>query len=180
MPPFAVRAATAADLTRVLTLVTQMFCDLGTTVTSTSWEAAARDRLTSTDVGTFVAVDATDRPIAVAVGVVDRRLPSPRRPTGLIGYLEWLATDPRHRRRGAARLAVTALLAWFDDQGVTAIDVHASPAARPLYERLGFRTPACPAPLHRRRTRGTWPATSRGEPPSAPSAVAHLRSPSTS
>jgi hypothetical protein len=48
-------------------------------------------------------VDQADRPVAVAIGVVDKRLPSPRRLTGDIGYVEWLATEAQYRRRGAAR-----------------------------------------------------------------------------
>ncbi|MFI5954138.1 GNAT family N-acetyltransferase [Cryptosporangium sp. NPDC051539] len=152
MPQFAVRAATTADLPRVLILVTGMFHDLGTNVASPGWEAAARDRLAAgNNIAAFVTVDATDRPIATAVGVIDHRIPSPRRPTGRIGYLEWLATDPPHRRQGAARLALTALLTWFDDQGVPTIDVHASSPARPLYESLGFRTPTA-IPLRRATT----------------------------
>jgi ribosomal protein S18 acetylase RimI-like enzyme len=113
----AVRPATAADLPRVLDLVTQMFHDLGTEAASTSWQAGAYERLASgNDVATFVTVDPTDQPIAVAVGVIDRRVPSPRRPTGRVGYVEWLATDQRRRRVGAARLALSALLNWFDGQ----------------------------------------------------------------
>lgn len=144
-----VRPATAADLPRVLDLVKQMFRDLGPTITSTNWETAAHARLTHGDgVRTFVAVDAEDRPIAIAVGVVDKHLPSPRQPSGIVGSVEWLATSERHRRRGAARAAMNALLKWFDDQGITTVDVHASAAARQLYEELDFRTPRA-APLRR-------------------------------
>ncbi len=100
------------------------------------------------DVAAYVAVDETDLPIAVAVGVIDRRLPSPRRPTGRIGYVEWLATDPAHRRRGAARIALSALLAWFEEQGIATVDVHASAAAESLYTSVGFAAPRA-VPLRR-------------------------------
>ena len=86
-------------------------------------------------------MDEVDDPLAVAVGLVDRRLPSPRRPTGRIGYVEWLATDAGHRRRGAARLAMAELLRWFAAEGVTTVDVHASAAAQALYADLGFAAP---------------------------------------
>jgi len=46
-------------------------------------------------VSAFVTVDANNYPLAVAVGLIDQRLPSPRRPTGQIGYVEWLATTIR-------------------------------------------------------------------------------------
>ncbi|MFG1927831.1 GNAT family N-acetyltransferase [Cryptosporangium sp. NPDC048952] len=147
--PLPTRAATPADLPKVIELVTQMFDDLG--ATGTGWEDSARERLVSgTDIATFVAVDSGDTPVAAAVGVVDQRLPSPRRPDGRIGYVEWLATDPEQRRRGAARGALTALLDWFDDQGISAVDVHSSEDALGLYEQLGFGTP--PAVPMRRLT----------------------------
>jgi GNAT superfamily N-acetyltransferase len=69
--------------------------------------------------------------------------------TGRIGYVEWLATHPRHRRHGAARLALTELLRWFDEQAIEAVDVHASDSAVPLYTELGFVTPHA-TPLRRR------------------------------
>ncbi|GAA3399151.1 GNAT family N-acetyltransferase [Cryptosporangium minutisporangium] len=144
-----VRTATVDDLPRVLNLVTQMFRDLGTPVASAEWQHAARHRLEAADaIATVVATDDRNEPIAVAVGIIDERIPSPRRPDGRIGYVEWLATDPHYRRRGAARLVMTALLDWFDEQGVATVDVHASPYAHPLYQALGFRPPAA-TPLRR-------------------------------
>jgi len=146
-----VRPAAPADAPRVIELVTGMFHDLGAPP-STQWQTPARERLTLDDhTAAYVTVDSSDRPIAVAVGVIDHRLPSPRRPNGPIGYVEWLATDPRHRRQGAARLAMTALLNWFDHYGVTTIDIHASAAARRIYEDLGFQNPAA-TPLRRTRS----------------------------
>ena len=151
-----VRMARPADLPRIEELVTGMFRDLGTTDIPRTWSSELRQALTSRlgrDVGAYVAADHADQPIAVAVGVVDRRLPSPRRLTGRIGYVEWLATDERHRRRGAARMALSELLRWFDNLGVGTVDVHASNAAHRLYTDVGFVTPAA-TPL-RRSTRNT-------------------------
>jgi len=92
-------------------------------------------------VSAFVTVDANNYPLAVAVGLIDQRLPSPRRPTGQIGYVEWLATDHPHRHRGAARMALQELLNWFDERRLRAVDVHASDAALHLYAALGFCAP---------------------------------------
>jgi len=142
-----VRAAQISDLPAVLALVRGMFVDLGTPDFHPSWAKdvtdALRDRM-GRDVAVSVAVDGTNI-IAVAVGLVEQRLPSPRRPSGRIGYIEWLATDPRHRRRGAARLAMEDLLAWFEAQEVRLVDVHASAAARTLYEQFGFEPPTASA-----------------------------------
>jgi GNAT superfamily N-acetyltransferase len=139
-----VRTARRSDLSRIVDLVAAMFAELGTPTVPASWPAAvaaALDGRMGRDVAAYVAVDEVDEPVAVAVGIVDQRLPSPRRPTGRIGYVEWLATDAGHRRRGAARLAMAELLRWFEAEGIRTVDVHASAAAEPLYDDLGFVAP---------------------------------------
>src|SRR5262249_29785270 len=93
------------------------------------WSSELRHALTSRrghDVGAYVTADQADQPVAVAVRIVDHRLRGQRRLTGHIGYVEWLATDERHRRRGAARMALNELLRWFEGLGVDTVDVHAS------------------------------------------------------
>lgn len=145
-----VRRAGQQDVPQVLELVAGMFSDLGSPEVDSSWRAAAAAALASRagrDVEVFVTVDA-GTVVAVAVGVIDQRLPSPRRPDGRIGYLEWVATGASHRRRGAAQMAVTALLGWFDALNVPVVDVHASTSAAPLYASLGFVAPAA-EPLRR-------------------------------
>ena len=47
-------------------------------------------------------------------------------------------TDPRYRGRGYARETTVALLDWFAAQGVTRVDLHATPEAEHLYRSLGF------------------------------------------
>ena len=89
-------------------------------------------------------------PIAVAVGIIDQRLPSPRRSQGQIGYIEWLATTAMSRRQGAARSATTALLQWFDEHEIDVVDVHSSPSAQPIYSSLGFNDPTS-RPMRRKR-----------------------------
>lgn len=140
----AIRSVVEADLSEVVHLVKLMFAELGTTEIPDQWQGDIEDALRTRigdDVVAVVAVDDNDRPIALALGVVDHRLPSPRRPDGAIGYVEWLVTDPDHRRQGAARAALTELLARLDAR-VPTIDVHSSASAASLYADLGFRTPA--------------------------------------
>jgi GNAT superfamily N-acetyltransferase len=139
-----VRAARRSDLSRIVDLVAAMFAELGTPTVPTSWSATvatALDARLGRDVAAYVTVDEVDEPVAVAVGLVDQRLPSPRRPTGRVGYVEWLATDANYRRRGAARLAAAELLRWFAAEGIKTVDVHASAAAQALYADLGFAAP---------------------------------------
>jgi GNAT superfamily N-acetyltransferase len=132
-----------ADLPEVVRLISIMFAELGTLTTS-SWATQATEALTSqlwTDVGIFV-VDAEPAPVlaACAVGVPRRSLPSPRRRTQAVGYIEWVVADPARRRQGHALAATSALVQWLVDRGAAVVDVHSSAAAEPLYRRLGFTT----------------------------------------
>ncbi|RAG84604.1 GNAT family N-acetyltransferase [Streptacidiphilus pinicola] len=90
--------------------------------------------------GVFV-VDDEERPgrlAACAVGTLEQRLPAPGHPDGLFGFVFNICTDPDRRRRGYARACTEALLDWFDKQGATRLDLHASPLGQDLYRALGF------------------------------------------
>jgi GNAT superfamily N-acetyltransferase len=76
-----------------------------------------------------------------AVGIIDRRLPSPHNPLGHSGYVLSVATDPRHRRRGYARAVVQATLDWFESRGVQRVELHASTEAETMYRTMGFLEP---------------------------------------
>ena len=47
-------------------------------------------------------------------------------------------TEPEFRRRGIARQVMLVILAWIKEQGFRAVNLHASPEGRELYEKLGF------------------------------------------
>ncbi|KAI1177241.1 acyl-CoA N-acyltransferase [Nemania sp. FL0916] len=53
--------------------------------------------------------------------------------------LSVLCTSPTYYRRGAARALLVPMLAIADAEGLSSY-VEATPAGRPLYEQLGFRT----------------------------------------
>jgi ribosomal protein S18 acetylase RimI-like enzyme len=84
-----------------------------------------------------------DRPggglAACALGSIEQRLGNPSNPDGRVGYVYNVATDPDMRRRGFSRACLTALLGWFRERGVRAVDLKASADGEPLYESLGFR-----------------------------------------
>jgi GNAT superfamily N-acetyltransferase len=135
------RRACPADLPEIVRLVSVMFADLGTR-TDPSWPAQTTEALSGrlwADVGIFV-VDAEPAPAlaACAVGVLHQSLPSPRRASRTVGYIEWVVADPVSRRQGHASAATAALVGWLTEQGAAVVDVHASAAAEPLYRRLGF------------------------------------------
>jgi len=150
----AARAAREDDLTGVIALVEAMFSELGTIV-GPQWRAdvrAALARRMGIDVGVFV-TDGDDHAVSsCAVGVLHHSLPSPRRASSAVGYVEWVVTAPAHRRQGNAGAVVTALLDWLNDHGAAVVDVHSSVAAEPLYRALGFNSEGPVAlRLHRAR-----------------------------
>ena len=83
------------------------------------------------DLGHAFAVRATDgRPASVAA-VID---------VGTDASVQWVATDPAHRRQGLGTRVMRALLADARRRGARTASLQASPDGFPLYERLGFAT----------------------------------------
>lgn len=136
------RLATLEDADEVVRLAKVMFTSMGI-ATDDHWREAAAEAFAARladDVVGFV-VDQPDAPghlVSGGMGVLHRRLPSPTNPTGLVGYVQWVATDPRWRGRGYARAVLTEVLAWFDTRDVFKAELHATPAGEPLYRSLGF------------------------------------------
>ncbi|MGW7362730.1 GNAT family N-acetyltransferase [Streptomyces sp. NPDC054841] len=142
------RPAAPGDAEELVRLRTVMHDSLSVTPNpDTSWQPAAvetlRKRLADPD-GTLTAF-VVDRPgglAACAVGTIEYRLGGPGNPTGATGYVFSVATDPGHRRRGYSRACMEGLLGWFEERGVSRVDLRASPEGEPLYASLGFaRTP---------------------------------------
>ncbi len=73
---------------------------------------------------------AAGRPVAGSVLVV----------TGRTAGIYWVATDPRHRRRGYGEAVTWAGLAGGEELGARVGFLPASPLGRPVYEHMGFRT----------------------------------------
>lgn len=133
------RQAASEDIPEVVRLVGIMFAELGTAA-NPSWAARTQDDLSKRlwdDVGIFV-VDNGPGLAACSVGVLHESLPSPRRRTQQVGYIEWVITDPDCRRRHFGMSVTSALVDWLHGHGAAVIDVHSSVAAESLYRRLGF------------------------------------------
>src|SRR5689334_16169260 len=112
------------------------------------WREPAREALTELlakpDAESVVAVFVVERPggdglAACAVGNIEQRLGNPHNPQGRVGYVYNVVTDPDMRRQGFSRACMTALIAWFGERGVKAVDLRASAEGEPLYASLGFR-----------------------------------------
>jgi ribosomal protein S18 acetylase RimI-like enzyme len=84
-------------------------------------------------------VEAPDGTVVASGGyVIDVHPPVPGNPSGRIGYIMNLYTEPAHRRRGLARRIMTAVMEHLRADGVRVFTLHASEMGRSLYESLGF------------------------------------------
>ena len=138
------RRAIAADVAEIVRLRQVMFDALGWDDGSEPWPAACaevlRRGLTDGSIVAFVVDRQEGGGLASAgVGTVAQRLPGPGNPTGRHGFVQSMATDPGHRRRGHGAAVFTALVGWFKAEGLTAVDLHASPDGEGLYRSFGFR-----------------------------------------
>ncbi|KAB7845688.1 GNAT family N-acetyltransferase [Streptomyces mobaraensis NBRC 13819 = DSM 40847] len=144
------RAARPEDAAEIVRLRRRMFAAMDGHDSPGAWEAAAegivREQLSvpSPRMGAFVVDGApagesgAPHLAACAVGTVEQRLPAPGHPTGRFGFVFTVCTDDRYQGRGFGRATTEALLGWFAAQGVTRVDLHATPDAERLYRSLGF------------------------------------------
>ncbi|MGW4447102.1 GNAT family N-acetyltransferase [Streptomyces sp. NPDC004682] len=143
-----VRRAVPEDAREVLRLRQVMLDAVSPHPAAGSWHEESlptlRERLAD-PAGSFAAfvVDHPERVgalAALAAGTVEYRIGNAVSPTGAVGFVFSVATDPGARRRGYARACVTdGLLEWFRERGAGKIQLTASAEALPLYESLGFR-----------------------------------------
>ena len=137
------RVAVASDTQEVLRLAALMYEAIGIDASGERWRQIAaehmRERL-GKDAIVFVIDDPSDedRLAATGAGTIASRLPSPGNPTAKVGYVQWISTDPVWRRRGLARRIVLALVQWFRENEVLAVELHAAPQGQSLYRELGF------------------------------------------
>jgi GNAT superfamily N-acetyltransferase len=135
--------ADAAELVRLRAILLRTFDGPGW---NDDWREPARQTLIALleqpapALGAFVA-DRPDGPglAACALGSIEQRLGNPSNPDGRVGYVYNVVTDPDMRRRGFSRACMVALLDWFRERGVRAVDLRASADGADLYESLGFR-----------------------------------------
>jgi GNAT superfamily N-acetyltransferase len=130
-------------------LAAVMFNAMGLDTSAPEWQEAGRQvtrrRLGSGEMAAYVVdSDEPGRLIAAGAGLINQRLPGPRNPSGRAGYIQWVATEAEHRRQGLGRQVMHSLLAWFAEQQVAVVELHATADGEPLYRSLGFGTPLNP------------------------------------
>lgn len=151
------RLATLSDMPELLRLAAMMYSSMGLDASGEGWREQATNLLAERLGGDDVVVFAVDDPagggrlVACGGAAIIQRLPGPSTPDGRWGYVQWMATEPAHRRRGLAKAVLRAILEWLDARGVFNVELHATQTGEPLYRSFGFEDPASPE-LRRVRT----------------------------
>ena len=147
MPTVTIRRATRDDVDELLRLRRLMIelvdgpSHRAPVAGGEGWEATSRelllDGLRAGTVAAFVA-EAQHRLVGGGVGAIQRRLSGPWNPSGRYGEVTSMVTEPTWQRQGIAGRVLDALLAWFTTEGVTRVELMATPAGEPVYRARGF------------------------------------------
>ena len=141
-----VRRAVEGDVAELIRLRALLFETLGGDFFNPSsagdgWKdafaAVLKEQLTA-DAMRILVVDGDRGLAACGIGTIELWLPGPHLRNGRIGHVIGMVTDRAYRRRGHGRAIMQGLLDWFREREVARVDLHASPAAEPLYRALGF------------------------------------------
>jgi len=87
----------------------------------------------------YLVEGADGTPLASGIVWLQPRNPSARDGATVTPYIFSVFTEPSVRRRGLATAIVRTLLDSAKAAGHSRVELHATEAGRPIYERLGFR-----------------------------------------
>jgi GNAT superfamily N-acetyltransferase len=143
MSDYRVRPATLDDVDTLVRHRLGMFTDMGT-----AFDAPVLEQLYGEWLGrmmppggylAWLAV-AQDGTIAAGVGIPLIPWPPGPRPirSERVAFVYNVYTEPPHRKRGLARRLMETVHAWCQANGIGAVALNAAPAARHLYESMGY------------------------------------------
>jgi GNAT superfamily N-acetyltransferase len=150
---YRVRTATLDDMDTLVHHRVAMFVDMGVAVDEATLAPAFAEWLRrEMPAGSYQAwlVDwsgeetgdgtagSTGTPVAGAGATIIPWPPGPSYPGDRLAFVYNVYTEPEHRRRGLARVAMDALHAWCREAGVTSVALNASVDGQPLYTALGY------------------------------------------
>lgn len=141
------RRATPADVAELVRLRAMMLKAMGEPreLLGASWREATETWLEQhltlgVDLAVFVVDGSADHLVASAAGLCESRAPSGSNPSGRVGRIFSVATQPDHRRQGLARGCTAALVDWFTLHTVIGmLELSATENGDALYRSLGFR-----------------------------------------
>lgn len=148
MAGYTIRLATVNDAPAIARHRVEMFRDMGQVPTDAlavellrGSMIAIRQALNGHSYVGWLAIDAEDKVIAGAGVHVKRQLPRIHADEvrhGPVPLVVNVYTEREWRNKGVARALMQTLLQWASEQGFDRVVLHASDAARGLYESLGF------------------------------------------
>jgi GNAT superfamily N-acetyltransferase len=146
MPDYRIRPATPSDAPIVADHRVKMFSEMGEllardvpTVQAASEARAAEDLASGAYLAWFVEYE--HEIVAGAGMLLHDYYPNAKNPLGLpTAYVLNVYTEPSHRHVGLARRLVLEIFGWCTAHGVSRVSLHASPAGRSIYEKLGFQS----------------------------------------
>ena len=135
------RLATTDDIAEIVRLRRVLFASLGET--DPGWEPTCAEVLEKAMSDGWIVAAVIDVPCgaglaAVGTAEVQQRLPGPANPSGLLGYIGTMVTDPVFRGQGMASTILELLLDELRARDVDRIELHATPVAEALYRSAGF------------------------------------------
>lgn len=149
MDGYTIRLATVNDAASIARHRVEMFRDMGQVPTDAlasellrGSTIAIRQALNGHSYVGWLAIDDEDNVIAGAGVHVKRQLPRIHANEvrhGPVPLVVNVYTEPNWRGKGIARALMQTLLQWEREQGFDRVVLHASDAARGLYESLGFK-----------------------------------------
>jgi GNAT superfamily N-acetyltransferase len=149
MPDYRVRQATLDDIDALARHRIGMFTDMGVALDAPlidrMFRAWLREMMPSGEYCGWVcesgpAENVENIEIVAGGGITLLKWPpgpSPIR-SERIAFVYNVYTEPPHRKQGLARRLMEAIHDWCAQQGVAAVALNAAPAARHLYESMGY------------------------------------------
>ena len=137
------RPAVPADAEELVRLRSLMFEAMGRDVADTDWQRPCVEIFRRELGGPGLIAAVIDAPggglASCAAAFIRADMPRPSDLGTSYAHVHNVCTDPAWRRRGLARLVVTALVDRLDGLGVAKSDLHATKDGQGLYESLGFK-----------------------------------------
>ncbi|SDS78086.1 GNAT family N-acetyltransferase [Actinoplanes derwentensis] len=141
------RAATAQDCGDLVRLWGLLFGDVAAT-TNEPWRQHAAGWFTrlvdDADNARFPVIEVDGAIVATAIGTLELGVPNPYCAKGRTVRLMNVITLAEHRGHGFATTLVLDVLAWARSVAADRVDLSATPAALPLYAKLGFTMTSAP------------------------------------
>ena len=136
-----IRAAEAADASRLLTLWALLFAEDEANPRA-AWKTHAREWFARSvgdrDSACFPVIEVGGEIVATAIGTLELGVPNPHCIRGRAVRLANVVTLPEHRGKGYGSSLVLHVIEWARSIEADRVDLSATPDGRGIYEKAGF------------------------------------------